>query len=112
MHVPEVGGHRHSRDALQVPNGAVHDQPAALRRLHDVVEELVADDGAAFLLAEEIHDKHVPRLKHVDRPLVVHARKPRRLRPRVDGAVEIRPQRHELEREGAADQLRARVEDP
>ena len=51
-------------------------RPAALRGLHDVVEEVVADDRPAFLLAEQIHDQHVARLQHVDRHLVVQPRQP------------------------------------
>ena len=46
--------------------GSVHHEPAAVGRLHDVVEEVVADDRAALLLAEEIDDQHVARLQHVD----------------------------------------------
>ena len=63
----EVGRHVHPRDAFQVADRAVHHQAAALRRLHDVVEQVVADDRAAFLLAEQIHHQHVARLQHVDR---------------------------------------------
>ena len=72
--VPEVGRHVHFRDAFQVADRAVDHQAAALGRLHDVVEEVVADDRAALLLAEQVDHQHVARLQHVDRDLIVQPR--------------------------------------
>ena len=104
MRAPEIRRHLHLGDAIEIPDRAVNHQAASLRRLHDVVEEIVADDRAALSLSEQIHDQHVARLQHVDRRLIVHALEAGGLRAGVDDAVEIRPQRHELHGERAADQ--------
>ena len=90
---------------------AVHDQAAGLGGLHDVVEEVVAHDRPAVLLAEQVHHQHVPGLQHVDRGLVEHARLSGRLRAVVDHALEVRPQGHELHGERAPGQLQARMQD-
>ena len=110
--LPEVRRHVHARNAFEVPDRAVDHQAPALRGFHDVVEEVVADDRAAFLLAEQIHHQHVARLQHVDRHLVVQARQSGRFRFRGDHAVEIGAQRHELHGEGTADELLAGVQHP
>ena len=112
MCVAEIGRHVHSRNAFEVADRAVHDQPGALRGLHDVVEEVVANDRASFLLAEQIHHQHVARLEHVDRGLVVQPADSRRLRLRVDDGVEVGTEGHELHGERAAYELLAGVKNP
>ena len=102
--LPEVRRHVHALDAFEVPDRAVHHQATALRGLHDVVEQVVADDRAVLRLAEQIHHQHVAGLEHVDRRLVVQAGQPGRLRFRGGHAVEVGAQRHELHRERTADQ--------
>ena len=96
---------------LQVANRAVHHEAAALGRLHDVVEEVVADDRAALSHAEQIDDQHVAGLQHVHRHLVVHPTESGRLRLGVDHAIQVRTHGHELHRERAPDQLLAGMQD-
>ena len=90
---------------------AVDHQAGALGRLHHVVEQVVADDGAALGLAEEIDHQNVARLQHVDRDLVVHAVEAGGLGLGVDHRVEVGAHRHELHGERPADQLLVRMED-
>ena len=48
----EVCGHVDLGDAIQIADAAVHHQPAAMSRLVDVEEEIVADDGAVHFFAK------------------------------------------------------------
>ena len=57
---------------IQVANGAINDQ-AGPGFLHDVVGEVVADERAVFVFAEEINYKNVTRLQLVDDPLILSA---------------------------------------
>src|SRR5262245_47423154 len=100
MNVTEIRRHIHSRNAIQVSNGAIDDQAGGLRSFHEVVEKVVAYNCAAFLLPEQVDDQHVAWLQHVYRDLVVHTGQSRCLRLRVDHAIEIGTKRHELHGEG------------
>ena len=112
VRVAEIRRHVHALNALEVADRAVDDETGAFRGLHDVVEQVVADDRAALFLTEEIDDQHVTRLQHVDGRLIRHPAQSGRLRPRVDEGLEIGTERHELHREGATDQPLSGMKNP
>ena len=108
--MPEVRGHRDLRQPFEIADRPVDDEPPALGRLVDVVEQVVTDDGAALLLAEEVDDQHVAWLQLIDGELVAEARDVGGLRVRVEHLFDVGSHRHELHGEGAPDELCAGVE--
>ena len=74
VHGPVIARHIHVGDAVEIAEGAIHNETAALGGLHDVVEEIVADDGAAFFLPEQVHHQHIARLQHVEDILIAEGR--------------------------------------
>ena len=105
MRRAEVGRHGHVPDPFKVANRAVDDESRASGALHDVVEEVVANDGPVLVHAEEVDHQHIARLEHVDRDLVVHAADAKRLCVGIDHRVQVGTHGHELHREGAPDEL-------
>ena len=71
MCLAEVSGHVDLGYAIQIADRSVHHQSASFRRFGQIVEEIVADDGAVIGLAEEVDHQHIARLNHVDRHLIV-----------------------------------------
>ena len=108
----EVRRHVHALNAFEVADRAVDDETGAFRGLHDVVEQVVADDRPTLFLTEEIDHQHVTGLQHVDGRLIRHPAQSGRLRPRVDEGLEIGTERHELHREGAAYQPLSGMKNP
>ena len=81
--------------------------PPPLGRLVDVVEQVVADDGALGALAEEVGDEDVARLQLVERVLMRVGLDACLGGVRGQRAHDVRARRHELGGEGAAGHLRA-----
>ena len=79
--------------------------PAPSGSLHDVVEEVVADDGPVLVHAEEVDNEHIAGLEHVDRDLVAHAADAKGLCVGVDHGVQVGTHGHELHRERATHEL-------
>src|SRR5258708_7691974 len=73
VHILEVCRHIDFGDAVEIAYAAVHNEAAALGSGHDVVEEVVPDDPAAYLFSEEIDDKNIAGLKHVNGGLIISA---------------------------------------
>ena len=73
----EIGGHIDFRDAVEISNAAVNDEAAFVRGCHDVVEEIVADDGSINFFAEQINDQDIAGLEHIDGHLIGRGGRPR-----------------------------------
>src|SRR5579864_326885 len=99
----EVGRHIDLREAIEIADAAVDNEAATLGGFHHVIEEVVAYDGAVDFLAEEIDDKDVSRLQHVDGELIAKARQASIFGLGLSDAFHIGAPRHELHGEGASD---------
>ena len=99
-----------SDEPLEVAHRAVDDDPAAPGGLVDVVEQVVADDGALGALAEQVGDEDVARLQLIERVLMRVGRDARLGRVGGQRAHDVGARRHELGGEGAAGHLGAGVQ--
>ena len=103
MHAAEVSRHVDLADAFQVADTSIHHQAAALGGPHDVMEEIVADDGAAFLLSVDVHHQDVAGLQHVDHGLVPQVVDAFGAGLVVHHGVQVGARRHESHGDGPAD---------
>ena len=85
-------------------------RPATVCRLHHVIEEIVADNRSVHFLAEQINDKNISGLQHVDRGLIRQLRNAAVFRLGFGDVFNVRAQRHELHRKRAADHGLARMQ--
>ena len=99
----EICRHVDFRNSIEVSNTSIHDEAAPTSSLHYVIEEVVPDNGPVHFLAEEVHDKHITRLQHVNRGLIGKVRDPNIFRLGSGDVVNIRTRRHELNCEGSPD---------
>jgi len=85
----KIRRHVDFRNSVEVANASIDDQSTAVDGFHDVIKQIVADDGPVYFFAKEIHHQHVARLEHVNRALVGESRDATRFRLGYGYAVQI-----------------------
>src|SRR6266567_4256104 len=66
----EISRHIDLGYAIQIADASIHNQAATVRGFHHVVEKIVAHDSAVHLLSEQVDDKDIAGLEHVNGGLI------------------------------------------
>src|SRR5262245_17386583 len=109
MNSAKVRRHIKRIDSFQVANGTVDDKAGLGSRVNRR-GQIVANKGATLDLPEEIDDDDIARLQEVYDALVIASRHPFSLGVGVRNVGNVRAKRHELCRDGAANQFLAGVQ--
>ena len=88
------------RNAIEIADAAIHDEPVDDCSLHDVVEQVIAKNRAVTFFPNRSTTR-TSRLQHVDGSLIEKIRQSTLGSLGLGDLVHIRSQRHELHCEGA-----------